>query len=670
MSFQYHGPLEPGNPLYQKRSGLVIDEGHQRIQDLSNYIVRSCLTAAKTNANRYFTINASRQSGKTSLLLDIEQRIKESGGYACWIDFQWAYGAAPEPAINFMAQQIVHAIPELQASVKVPEKFDHDGFGFDNWLKKLPLPGNKPLVLLLEELGALPLDSRTRLGLLLRGAFSGRFETNWKHVVLVFFGGIELNDMITVEVSPLFNICENIHLLDLDDTDTYCLIASGFDQPRESMSAELRELSQSIYAQVSGHPYLTQFLGEQALHAMQTDALPTDIQTVFLPLYAEDSKYLEYLYRSIQKYELVEAVKSLLETSYHPDENAIHRLTLLGALGLRTDKQVPFRNQLIQLFLDKSIRSNPRQVTSTDSPNNTKIEEETRMIRDTKVQDLLERLITFACLATTEGRHNVLAKIGINVHAASLDINGTPIEAIPRLFHFLEKLPRSKNDCFPLGMFLVSTNALSPRDKETTNLIDEFISQYGLMESKSVVFVSYAWGGESERMVDQLEKAFAERGLWIVRDKKDLAYTGSIQEFEQRLGRGECIILVISDKYLRSEHCMYELVEVSNNQRLRERVFPIVLADAHLYKALDRLTYIRHWDKQIKELNQAIKKVDTLTDLNAITADLDKYGRIRANLDNLTKLLSDMNALTPETHEGEGFETLVNAVVKAQQRIS
>lgn len=671
MSFEYHGPLIPGHPLYQQRAGLLIDEGHQRIEDLSTYIVNACLRAAKTSANRYFTINASRQSGKTSLLLNIEKRIQENGGYACWIDFQWAYGAAPEPAINFMAQQIVRSIPELEASVQVPDKFDHDGFGFDNWLKRLPLPGTKPLVLLLEELGALPHDSRTRLGLLLRGAFSGRFETNWKHVVLIFFGGIELNDMITIEVSPLFNICENIHLLDLDATDTHCLIASGFDQPRDSMPAELRELSQSIYAQVSGHPYLTQFLGEQALiHTTQTGSLLAEIQTGLFQRHMEDSKYLDHLLRSIQKYKLVEVVKSLLETSYHPDKNAIRELTLLGILGPGIEKPNPFRNQLIRQFLDKSIRSDGRQVPAAVSPDNTKIEAETRLIRDAKVQDLLEKLVGFACLQTTEGRHNVLTKIGIIADAVSLDLGGTAAEAVPRLFHFLEKLPRFKNDCFPLGMFLVSANALSPVDRETTRLIDEFISQYGLMESNSAIFVSYAWGGESERMVVELEQAFAERGLRIMRDKKELAYAGSIQEFEQRLGRGGCILLVISDKYLRSEHCMYELVEIAANKEFSKRVFPVVLNDAQIYDAAQRMIYIQFWQEKISRLDEAMRKLPNMTGLPGIAADLDKYGRIRANFDNLTKLLSDMNTLTPETHATEGFETLINAVVEAQQRTS
>ena len=172
-------------------------------------------------------------------------------------------------------------------------------------------------------------------------------------------------------------------------------------------------------------------------------------------------------------------------------------------------------------------------------------------------------------------------------------------------------------------------------------------------------------GGESERAVDELERAFAERGIRIVRDKKDLDYKGSIEAFEQRIGQGQCIVLVISDKYLRSEHCMYELLEVDKNLDLRERIFPIVLADARIYKAKDRLIYIRHWDEQIEQLNQAIKQVNVMTNLAGITTDLDKYARIRANFDHLTDLLSDMNALTPEMHAANGFSTLISSVERA-----
>ncbi len=185
------------------------------------------------------------------------------------------------------------------------------------------------------------------------------------------------------------------------------------------------------------------------------------------------------------------------------------------------------------------------------------------------------------------------------------------------------------------------------------------------IDYEKCVFISYAWGSASEKIVNELEKIFTENGIQIVRDKKDLSYKGSIAAFEKRIAQGQCIILVVSDKYLRSEHCMYELVEANRNQNIRARIFPIVLADARIYKAIDRLTYINHWEKQIEQLNSGIKRVKVMTKLTRISADLDKYADIRDSFDHLSDLLKDMNALTPQIHAASGFSTLISAIEKA-----
>lgn len=181
------------------------------------------------------------------------------------------------------------------------------------------------------------------------------------------------------------------------------------------------------------------------------------------------------------------------------------------------------------------------------------------------------------------------------------------------------------------------------------------------------VFVSYAWEDESERTVDELERAFADRGIRIMRDKKELGYRGSIEAFERRIGQGQCIVLVISDKFLCSKHCMYELMLIDKNQNLRDRIFPIVLANAKIYDAIDQLSYIKHWEGQTEQLNQAMKQVGVMTNMDGINADLNKYARIRSSFDHLANLLSDMNALTPEMHAANGFSTLINAVKDVMQ---
>jgi hypothetical protein len=183
------------------------------------------------------------------------------------------------------------------------------------------------------------------------------------------------------------------------------------------------------------------------------------------------------------------------------------------------------------------------------------------------------------------------------------------------------------------------------------------------MTNTQEILVSYAWGGESESTVDEVDQAFATRGLKIVRDKKDLSYKGSIEAFEQRIGRGKAVIVVISDKYLRSKHCMSELVVAAENKDLRARIFPVVLADAKIYDQVERLDYIQYWDEKIAELNQAMKAVEVMSNLKGITNDLDLYDEIRDNIAELTDLLSDMNTLTPEIHAARGYTTLIAAVL-------
>ncbi len=179
---------------------------------------------------------------------------------------------------------------------------------------------------------------------------------------------------------------------------------------------------------------------------------------------------------------------------------------------------------------------------------------------------------------------------------------------------------------------------------------------------ENAVFISYAWGGESEEIVDELEIEFEKAGVRIVRDKKDVNYKDSIKAFEQRIGKGQCIILVVSNKYLRSKHCMYELVEIYKNLSFEQRVFPVVLGDALIYDIADRLKYIKYWDETIDSLNEQIKDMSTQSSLRGIFEDFDEYKLIRFHLIDLLNYLADTNTQSLDKHRTEKFYTLLNNI--------
>jgi internalin A len=175
------------------------------------------------------------------------------------------------------------------------------------------------------------------------------------------------------------------------------------------------------------------------------------------------------------------------------------------------------------------------------------------------------------------------------------------------------------------------------------------------------IFISYAWGGESEEYVNNLDRTLQEKGITIIRDKRDLGYKGLIKAFMERIGRGKCVIAVISDKYLKSPNCMFELVQVEKNGELHDRIFPIVLADAQIYKPVARLKYIKHWEDEIKELDEAMKDVGA-ANLQGFREEIDQYTEIRNTIAELTNLLKDMNTLTPDIHSQSDFQDLIKAL--------
>ncbi|QKQ73750.1 COR domain-containing protein [Nostoc sp. TCL240-02] len=200
---------------------------------------------------------------------------------------------------------------------------------------------------------------------------------------------------------------------------------------------------------------------------------------------------------------------------------------------------------------------------------------------------------------------------------------------------------------------------VTPLQSELEQEKNELLT-HRLADSKEI-FISYAWGGESEQFVNKLDETLQAKGIKIIRDKRDLGYKGLIKAFMERIGRGKYAIAVISDKYLKSPNCMFELVQIAKNGEFYHRIFPIVLSDAQIYNPIARLQYIKHWEDKIKELDEGMRSVSA-ANLQGFREEIDQYTEIRNAIAELANLLKDMNTLTPDIHSKSEFEELLRAI--------
>ena len=182
--------------------------------------------------------------------------------------------------------------------------------------------------------------------------------------------------------------------------------------------------------------------------------------------------------------------------------------------------------------------------------------------------------------------------------------------------------------------------------------------------NRPTIYISHAWGGESEKLVQKIMHKFAKEGIEITLDKKDLGYRQSINAFMERLGEADAIIIVVSNKYLHSEYCMFELLQIYENKNILERIFPVVLDEVNIAKSTNRLDLVKYWENQTKELENKIRDLDSISNIEGITEDLNLYQNIRTKIAKLTSILKDINTLNIQLHTESDFDILFQAVKK------
>lgn len=73
------------------------------------------------------------------------------------------------------------------------------------------------------------------------------------------------------------------------------------------------------------------------------------------------------------------------------------------------------------------------------------------------------------------------------------------------------------------------------------------------------IFLSYSW--VDEHIANSIDSQFSYYGITLLRDVRDLKYKQSISDFMKKVRSTDNIIIIISENYLQSKNCMYEVLE-------------------------------------------------------------------------------------------------------------
>jgi hypothetical protein len=170
-----------------------------------------------------------------------------------------------------------------------------------------------------------------------------------------------------------------------------------------------------------------------------------------------------------------------------------------------------------------------------------------------------------------------------------------------------------------------------------------------IRELNSRIYFSYAWQNSTDTIVDKLYNSLKAAGFNVIRDKVNLEYKGLISGFMKDIGKGNIIIVSLSDKYLKSKFCMFELYEIyrncgMNKEAFVKKIFPIREEDINLSDAAIVQHYIDYWKTEELKLEAIVKDKSHETTSEQF-AQYEAVKRIESELGNLLNFISDINSL-------------------------
>jgi len=186
---------------------------------------------------------------------------------------------------------------------------------------------------------------------------------------------------------------------------------------------------------------------------------------------------------------------------------------------------------------------------------------------------------------------------------------------------------------------------------------EQILSEEGMGKR---IFLSYSHDDAS--LADSIDTKFAQSGIQLIRDKRDIDYRESIKEFMKQIRFNDYVVLVISSSYLKSANCMYEIAELTKDENYRKRILPLIKTDTGIFDPIGRNSYVNYWQDEYKKLYSSSDMLDPLNRSGAIS-ELLRYERIMRDLPLFLHDLADMDLILCDgVIDDIGFETILSVV--------
>lgn len=171
-----------------------------------------------------------------------------------------------------------------------------------------------------------------------------------------------------------------------------------------------------------------------------------------------------------------------------------------------------------------------------------------------------------------------------------------------------------------------------------------FYSDYHNMTKEfEIVKIFISYNHKTSHMADIVEENLNEKYRYKVKINRDnlLVYRDDIEKYMDTIKENDLVISLITDDYLKSEACMYEITELMRDTRYSEKLAFIIISETDLeYSPTElkivpniygetRYEYIEYWVNKKRNYSNRLENLsDSFTSTVELNATIRRVGRI------------------------------------------
>lgn len=158
------------------------------------------------------------------------------------------------------------------------------------------------------------------------------------------------------------------------------------------------------------------------------------------------------------------------------------------------------------------------------------------------------------------------------------------------------------------------------------------------------IFISYSWANKN--IVEELEELLKDYEVIRSRD---------------------FVIMLISDSFLKSENCMFEVLEFIKETNFKSRILPIIHNTAKgIFNNHGKALYVKYWQNKLKDLEKETNDIYPLNMVKTIE-NMKKIENICRNIDDILDLISDMKNIVIDDSMNSNFKDILD-IVRIEKR--